>query len=591
VRPIVASLLVLSLVSRFSLAAPATARADGPRGVASVQGSLTLSDGTLLTHTLLHPGDADAKGPWPVILVRTPYGRGGAAEAARSLVERGAAILVQDVRGRGGSQGSFEPFRNEAKDGGETFDWVMAQPWCDGHVATYGMSYLGITQWQLAPHAGPRLAAMVNQFSSADVYRDVVHFGGVQGLAISLSWLLLSANRGMTVKFDHLPLIEADDASSGDLPTWDDWCRHPLLDDYWRPLDYGPRYSQVQCAALLEAGWYDLFLPGQIDDYMKLSKRDGPPERRFARLIVGPWDHGGFAAAGRPDLGPDAYVAPLEEEAQFLDRFLFGRANGYEQRAGVRAFFLGENAWRELDAWPPTTAHALPLYLHSLGGAAAKPSGDGLLIEGKSPPRDEPADAVTFDPADPCPSYAKSLWTPLALLDDQARIAQRPDVLVYATQKLAETVAIAGPIELELWFTSDAPDGDFAAKLVDVAPDGSCEWRSEGIQRARTRESPSREVLVTPGEPTRLTVRMGHVACTFAAGHRIGLHVSGANFPRFSRNLQVAEPSALAKAGRPAHVRLLHDPTHVARLVLWRIEPASPVSPAAAPTPAPAGKK
>jgi putative CocE/NonD family hydrolase len=587
VRSIFASLPLALLSVALALAAPvrAHARDDHAPGITRSDGSLTLSDGTKLAHTLLHPGDANAAGPWPVVLVRTPYGRGSTANAAGAMVERGAAILVQDVRGRGDSGGEFEPFRNEAKDGGETFDWVVKQPWCDGHVATYGMSYLGITQWQLAPHAGPRLSAMVNQFSSADVYRDVVHYGGVQGLAISLSWLLLTANRGMNVKFDHLPLIDADDASSGDIPTWDDWCRHPLLDDYWKPLDYSGRYADVQCAALLEAGWYDLFLPGQIDDYMELSRRAGPPERSFARLIVGPWDHGGAAASGgRPDLGPEAYVAPLDEEAAVLDRFLFGRANGYERRAGVRAFFLGENVWRELDGWPPRAATKLELHLHSLGGAAVKPAGNGLLIAATAPPRDEPADPVTFDPSDPCPSYAKSLWTPLSMLDDQERIAQRPDVAVFATQRLTEPVTVAGPIELELWFTSDAPDGDFAAKLVDVAPDGTCEWRGEGIQRARTRETPTREVLVVPGEPTRLTVRMGHIASTFAAGHRIGLNVSGSNFPRFARNLHVAGSSSLAPSGRPAHVRLLHDPQHVSRLTLWRIATAVE-------TTAPSGKK
>jgi putative CocE/NonD family hydrolase len=394
----------------------------------------------------------------------------------------------------------------------------------------------------------------------------------VQGLAISLSWLSMAAGHGMNVHFDHLPLIEADDASGGDLATWDDWCRHPLLDDYWQPLDFARKYADVKCAALLEAGWYDLFLPGQLDDYMMLSKRDGPPEQSFARLIVGPWDHGGPGAVpGRPDLAADAFVAPVDEERQFLDRFLFGVKNGYERRAGVRAFFLGENRWHELASWPPAGATKRDLFLHSLGGAGRKPGGDGLLLEAKAPSRDEPADAVTFDPANPCPSYATSLWTPLSTLSDQAAIAQRGDVLVFVTQSLPETVRVAGPLELELWFESDAPDCDFAAKLVDVSPDGTCEWRGEGIQRARTRDSPAIEKLVTKGEPTRLTVRMGHIACTFAAGHRIGLNVTGSNFPRFARNLNVAERSSVAAAGQPAHVTLLHDPAHASRLTLWQL--------------------
>jgi putative CocE/NonD family hydrolase len=554
-------------------AAPRVPATPGTGDVVSVDGVVPLADGTTLAYTLHHPKD---DGPWPVVLVRTPYGRHGLAQLAAAMVEKGAAILVQDVRGRGNSTGEWEPFRHEEQDGAETFDWLLAQPWCSGKVATYGMSYLGITQWQLAPHAGPRLAAMVNQFSSADIFRDVVHFGGVQGLAISLSWLSMGAGHGMNVRFDHLPLIEADDVSGGDIPAWDQWCSHPLLDDYWRPLDFAPKYKDVRCAALLVAGWYDLFLPGQLDDYQMLSKRDGPPEQSFVRLIVGPWDHGGPGnpLKARPDLGPEAFVPPFDEERNFLDRFFLGAQNGFEQKAGVRAFFLGENRWHELSGWPPANATERHLYLHSLGGAAKKPDGNGLLLEERPPARDEAPDPATFDPADPCPSYATNLWTPLASLSDQAAIAQRQDVLVFATQSLPEEVRVAGPLEVELWFTSDAPDCDFAAKLVDVAPDGSCEWRGEGIQRARTRESPATERLVTPGEPTKLTVRMGHIACTFAAGHRIGLDLTGSNFPRFSRNLNVAERSNVAASGRPAHVRVLHDRGHPSRLTLWQM--ASP---------------
>lgn len=567
---VLASLLFVPQSAGESKPQAARAAQAAPE-IVSVDGILPLADGIKLAHTLHHPaGD----GPWPVVLVRTPYGRQGSKSLAAPLIEKGAAIFVQDVRGRGGSTGEWEPFRNEEADGSATFDWLVEQPWCNGKVATYGMSYLGITQWQLAPHAGAQLAAMVNQFSSADVYRDVVHFGGVQGLYISLSWLSMGAGHGMNVRFEHLPLIAADDVSGGDIKTWDDWCRHPLLDDYWKPLDFAEKYRDVRCAALLIAGWYDLFLPGQLDDYMVLSKREGPPEQSFARLIVGPWDHGGPGnpLKTRPDLGPEAFVAPADDEHLFLDRFLLGRSNGFERKAGVRAFFLGENRWHELSGWPPAGASERHLYLHSLGGAGRKPAGDGLLLEEHAPTRDEASDAVTFDPADPCPSYAVNLWTPLASLNNQAAIAQRPDVLVFATQSLPESVRIAGPLTAELWFTSDAPDCDLAAKLVDLAPDGSCEWRGEGIQRARTRESPKTEKLVTPGEPTKLTVRMGHIACTIAAGHRIGLDLSGSNFPRFARNLQVAESSSIAASGQLAHVHLLHDPAHPSRLTIWRME-------------------
>jgi predicted acyl esterase len=537
-------------------------------GVESEDGERELADGTKLAWTLVHP---QTPGPWPVLLVRTSYGRASSAAAAHDFVDRGMAVYVEDVRGTGHSGGSWTPFVHERADGEETFDWVAKQPWCNGRVGGWGMSYLGITQWELAPHAGSRLAAMTCHFTSADVYRDVVHFGGVQGLAIALSWSeSTSGSRGMP-KFRTLPLIDADDASGKGLPCWDDWCRHYRLDDYWSTLDFANRYADVKAPAFLVAGWYDLFLPGQIDDYVQLSKRKGPPEQSFARLIVGPWDHGGFErATGRPDLGPEAYVAPLPEERDFLDRFLVGAANGYEAKAGVRAFFLGENAWRELAAWPPPQAQSIDCFLHSLGGASRKP-GDGTLLIGRAPSRAEDADAFAYDPRDPCPSYAGNLWTPLATLSDQAKIAERPDVLVYQTPPLAQDLRIAGPVTLELWIESDAPDTDFAAKLVDVAPDGTADWRGEGIQRARLRDGPAQEALLEPGKPALLRVRMGHAAALFRAGHRVGLHVTSSNFPRFSRNLNTAEPSNLAKEPRVAQQRVLHDQDHPSRLILWQV--------------------
>jgi hypothetical protein len=552
-------------VATLLLVTPCAGERDG---IEIEDGEIVLENGTKLVHSLLRPENG---GPWPVLFVRSAYGRRESGPALEAFVDRGVAVLVQDVRGTGESAGDWVPFLNEPNDGAATVDWILAQPWCSGKVGGWGASYLGITQWHLAPHAGERLAAMACHFTSADVYRDVVHFGGVQGLAIALSWSLRTYGQTGNPRFRALPLLEADDASGKDLPVWNDWCRHARLDEYWRPLDFDARYAGVKAPVFLVAGWYDLFLPGQIDDYMRMSRRGGPPEQSFARLIVGPWDHGGFEKLpGRPDLGPDAYGSPLQEERVFFDRFLLGEPNGYETKAGVRAFFLGENGWRELSGWPPAQARETSLFLHSQGGAARKP-GDGELLDARPPEGAEPADEFAYDPKDPCPSYAATMWMPLSSLADQAQIAQRPDVLVYLSPPLEEDVRIAGPVALDLWIESDSPDTDFAAKLVDVAPDGRADWRAEGIQRARARDGPHSEKLLEPGVPARLLVRMGHAAALFRKGHRIALHVTSSNFPRFSRNLNTAEPSNLSRQPRIARNRVLHDPAHASRLILWRL--------------------
>jgi putative CocE/NonD family hydrolase len=571
-------------------AAPA-ARVAPADDVVVEEGTIAMPDGVALAHTFFHPRNG---APWPLLLSRTCYGKGdpAARRGAKGYVAQGCAVLVQDVRGTGRSSGVFTPFADEARDGAATVDWVLAQPWCDGRIATHGTSYLGITAWQLAPHAGDHLVAASLHFTSADLYRDVVHFGGVQGLAALLQWSETVGGASGAAEFRKLPLIEADDASGKDLPVWKEWCRHVTLDDYWKPMDFAPRYAQVKAPALLVAGWYDLFQPGQLDDYMQLAKRTGAPEKSFARVVVGPWDHGG-PAAPRAQPGRDAPVMPGDEEDAFFQRFVLGKANGFEKKAGARVFLLGEEKWRDFASWPPPAARRVALDLESGGHAEQKP-GDGTLLEessnsgGESPAATAPLaiatrapfDAFVYDPKNPCPSYAASLWKPTITMGDQFEIAQRDDVLVYVTAPLAKDVVVAGPVELELWIESDAPDADFAAKLVDVGPDAesaakersdpsSVEWRGEGIQRARTRDSVYAEKLLVPGEPTRLVVRMGHMAARFAAGHRIGLHVTSSNFPRFSRNLGTAEPSNVATKPRVCHQKVLHDPQHVSALRLW----------------------
>ncbi len=544
-----------------SSSAPAPAAPD------RLDGQIELPDGVALSHTVIH---FDESQPRPVLMVRTPYRRQLAVDGARRFTRQGFCVFLQDCRGTGESQGEFVPFLHEADDGAFTLDWVKDQQWCDGTVATWGMSYLGITQWQLAPLVGDSLRAMVLSFTGSDCYRDLIHFGGVQSLAIGLSWSLSMAGQPGFPRYKHLPLVEADDQSGKDVATWNDWTRHSALDEYWKPIDFAGKYGEVEAPALLVAGWYDLFQPGQIEDYVHLSRRQGPIENTFARLIVGPWDHTGPGPVqGRPDLGPNAYLSLNDEEDQFLARFALGIANGYEARKGVRAFFLGENLWHELDGWPPGTAEPLTFFLHSLGHAADDP-GDGVLTKKPARQTEEP-DAFTYDPSDPTPSYAENLWTPLSSLSDLSQIARRPEVLVYTTLPLTEDLRIAGPVDARLFIHSDAPDTDFAVMLVDVAPDGTCHWRGEGIQRAGMRDSEYLRSAPLSEKPVEIKVRMGHMACTFAKGHRVRVHVTSSNFPRFARNLNTATESGLASEPRIARNAVHHSSEQPSSIRVFRM--------------------
>lgn len=508
-----------------------------------------------LAHTLFRPDDDLAH---PVVLVRTPYGRKALVAVSKAMVDQGFVVMLQDCRGTGTSTGAWTPFVNETEDGKSTLEWIRRQPWCNGRVGMAGASYLGIAQWQLAPSAGDQLSALVLELTSSDLYRDVVHLGGVQSLAVGMSWAAITARVIGVPKFRHLPLIDADNATGADVSYWNEWTEHYTLDEYWAPLDMRGRYAEVKAPALLIAGWYDLFLPGQMNDYMELAAREGPPERSFTRLIVGPWDHVGSASTnGRPDLGAQAYIPTLDEQAAFLARFLKGEDNGYESKAGVRAFFLGDNEWRELDHWPPKQAVLAKYYLHS-DGAAAAGSGGGVLTR-DAPKSTEPADHYRYDPLDPTPSYAKDLWMPLSTLQNQTEIGKRKDVLSYATLPLSEDLTIAGPVRCTLYISSDAPDTDFAVKLVDLDANGKGDWRGEGILRARVRDSVYDEKLLEPGKTVALTIPVGHMACTFKKGHRVSVQITSSNFPRFARNLNTEEPSGQAKDPRVANQSVWHD--------------------------------
>jgi len=180
-------------------------------------------------------------------------------------------------------------------------------------------------------------------------------------------------------------------------------------------------------------------------------------------------------------------------------------------------------------------------------------------------------DAFVYDPLDPTPSFARDLWHPLATLSDLRAIARRPDVCTYTSLPLRAPVSVAGPLACTLYLRADVSDTDLAATLVDVSPTGECSWRGEGILRARVRQDRHREVLLGPGEVATMAVPMGHIACTFAPGHRIRLQVAGSNFPRFARNLNQALPSGVATEPRPARDELLHTPDLDAHLVLWTL--------------------
>jgi uncharacterized protein len=559
-------------------------------------------DGVALVADVWRPLDGRA----PTLLVRTPYGKrpyaamGGPRDpfpALTELVNAGYAVVWQDVRGTGLSEGAFEPKVNDTADGEDTVAWVRQQSWSDGNVATYGGSYMGMVQWALAMSGTPGLRAIAPSVAATDWYSNLWYSqGGAMSLSLDTFWNALvyaqqeqrALERGLTQDpstlmriggslLDPLPLNDATPLA--ELPVhgtgrwFDDWIAHPDFDKYWQDQDWsGPEFmSRVTVPVFSIGGWYDLKINGTVEGYIGLRRHGGSDDARSkSRLLIGPWDHISFS--GRfPDryFGPLAQVDLAAEHIAFFDEHVRGQVPA-SPPPRVRIFVMGIDQWRDEEDWPLPDTQYTDMYLNSAGSAATR-DGDGSLD--LEVPTVDATDRFTYDPRDPVPTAGGALLpdTPgLVGPVDQRVVDHRADVLCYTGPVLEEPVEVTGHVELRVFVSSSALDTDVTAKLVDVFPDGRALNLCDGVLRLRYREDPSRPMPLTPGEIYEVTVKLGVTSNVFLPGHRIRLDVSSSNFPRFDRNTNtggfIARESL--EDAVPARNEIHHGPAHPSRLVL-----------------------
>jgi putative CocE/NonD family hydrolase len=297
--------------------------------------------------------------------------------------------------------------------------------------------------------------------------------------------------------------------------------------------------------------------------------------------VIGPWAHGiptgQFAERLYGVLSSAQGVDLAGEQIRWFDHHLRGVDNGIDRAPPVKVFVTGEDTWRELDDWPPPEARVVEYYLHSSGRANTR-HGDGRLST--DAPGDEPEDVLRYDPDDPVPTWGGPTFLPGGMIGanagprDQRHIEERADVLCFTSAPLERPLTIIGPVRLRLFASSSALDTDFTAKLVDVHPDGRAESLTDGILRARYRESLSHPRLLEPGRVYELEIAVGATANTFRAGHRIRIEVSSSNFPRFDRNTNTGGDIAheTDAAVVVANNRVHHDARHPSCVLLWVVE-------------------
>jgi hypothetical protein len=354
-------------------------------------------------------------------------------------------------------------------------------------------------------------------------------------------------------------------------PYFLDWLQHPSYDDFWKRISIEEHYPDISVPALTVAAWYDLFLGGSLRNFAGLKQHAASERARQGQhLLV---TIGGHAGSGRKvgdvDFGEQA---AFDEDGVILSwyDYLFKNAkNEFSSPKKVRIFVMGANQWRNADDWPLPGTHPTTYYLHAAERANSL-SGDGSLST--VVPGDEPSDHYVYNPENPAPTAGGPLCCDWMHLQpgprDQRSVEARNDVLVYSTPVLTENVEVTGPVSLELFASSSAVDTDFTAKLVDVYPDGFAQNLTEGIIRARYRDSAEKPGLLNPGQVYKFNIDLWATSNVFKKGHRIRLEISSSNFPRFDRNLNTGEEAATGRNFVSATNTILHDAKHPSALLI-----------------------
>lgn len=489
-------------------------------------------------------------GPWPTILIRTPYGKQKAMNdviAAFLTDFYRYALVIQDTRGRFDSEGLdslyFADGWGRKQDGYDTVEWIAQQTWSNQKVGTWGASALGITQYLLAGAAPPHLTCCLVMVAASNLYEDAIFYGGAYRRSLVDGWLQGHGS-------EHLI---------------DFFVQHPNYEPVYDTVNLTTRYDSVNVPILHIGGWHDIFIQGQINAFCGIQDRGRPNAKGNQKLLIGPWVHDITSSTCGELSFPDAGILDLiTQTVNWFDYWLKGEDNGIAQSPTVRYYLMGDadqadspgNQWVERDDWPPPSTPT-PFYLRQ-----------GGVLTTVAPTASEIPDEFDYDPDDAVPTIGgRNLNIPAGSYD-QRSVESRPDVLVYTTDSLTDSLTVVGGITVTLWASSDALDTDFTAKLCDVYPDGRSMLVADGIVQARHRNSISTEELLTPGQIYEFTIDLWSTAIVFAPGHCIRLSISSSNFARFEKNPNTGEPFRQNTTSLIAHQTIFHDPDRPSDLIL-----------------------
>jgi putative CocE/NonD family hydrolase len=517
-----------------------------------------MPDGAVLLTDLYLGSAAPAA---PVIMIRSPYGKGVsfAASSAYPLASQGFNVVMQSCRGTFGSSGKFDPHHDEHRDGLATIEWIKQQPWYGGSMATFGMSYLGYTQWAVAATAGPEVKAMAMQVTLSD-FSQMTYSGNSFALENAFTWThmvskmkkqrlfmlrfilfhLLGIRMISKQQWRMLPLSSLDERIIGErVGFWQDWMQHDSADDpWWAPMGFRSSIGAIRRPITMVAGWFDIFLPWQMRDFQSLCEAGCE-----SRITIGPWRHTDM------DLGRTG----IHDAIDWFKRHLLGTQTATMPKR-VKLYVMGSNEWRYFDAWPPTEAVVEQWYLQP----------QHQLLD-KVPPDSQP-DQYRYDPADPTPSIGGPTLETTPFCVDNAELEARADVITYTSGPLAQHRDLIGALAAELYVSSSAPSADLFVRLCDVDAHGVSRNICDGLQRVR---------FASPQVPQGVRVDLWPTAYRLAQGHRLRVQISSGAFPRWARNPGEIEPLSQASRLISSTQGIHHSPSYPSRIDLPFVAGAS----------------
>jgi putative CocE/NonD family hydrolase len=545
-----------------------------------------MRDGVVLRADVMRPPEA-AK--FPVLVYRTPYGKDAAQQEYTTFkhgIERGYAVVIQDVRGRYHSDGDFRPYENEGRDGYDTIEWAAAQPWSNGKVGTFGLSYPGAVQWLAAVQNPPHLRAMVPAMTFSTP-QNFFYAGGTWDMSWidwiwdNIAWdtrakknlpgprtyreALAAWNEEGPKMLNTLPLLAVKPLQQA-APYYFDWLQHPPEDPWWNWSELRDKYSRTHAAVLTLSAWYDdNYGPeGAITNFAGLLKTRQVDKDPRTHLLLGPWVHGVDSTAktrsGEREFGPTAAIDYDEVVLRWFDHYLKGVDNGVDREKPVRYFVMGRNQWRDADQWPPTAKETSAFLAPASDGSST-----GRLQSSPFDNSDSFSEFVS-DPSNPVVNVYDSSGA-----HDYRKLADRADVLTFDSASQQEDTEITGPITARIFVSCDCRDFDLWTRLQDVFPDGTAiNLMSPGLDvlRASYRDLSRGRQLLSPGTIYELKLEKLITSNVFLQGHRIGLQISASFTPNFSRNLQSGKSEVNSVEMKKAHIRLFHDTQHPSQVVL-----------------------